>query len=158
MSHILYRWGRWAAGHPWRTVGIWVILAVAVAALGRTAGHPLDNTMEAPGTDSKAAADLLTRADTGAGGLTSYVVATPRDDGETFFTSPQAQRDLAAGEQHLQGLKDQLGATDPAGLLAKDPHAAVAAQMVSPDGRVAIIRLQYPVIEKTDKSALAALT
>jgi uncharacterized membrane protein YdfJ with MMPL/SSD domain len=30
MSHILYRWGRWAALHPWRTVGTWVVLAVAV--------------------------------------------------------------------------------------------------------------------------------
>ncbi len=158
MSHILYRWGRWAAGHPWRTVGVWVVLAVAVAALANTAGHALDNTMEAPGTDSQAAAELLARADTGTGGLTSYVVATPRDKGETFLDSRQARRDLASVEHHLKGLKDELGVTDPAGLLAEDPQAAVAAQMVSSDGRVAIIRLQYPVIEKTDKSALAALT
>ncbi len=158
MSHILYRWGRWAAGHPWRTVGVWVVLAVAVTALGSTAGHPLDNTMAAPGTDSKAAADLLTRAGTGIGGLTSYVVATPRDPGQTFLSSPWARRDLATVEQHLTGLKDQLDASDPAGMLVQDPQAAVAAQMVSSDGRVAIIRLQYPVIEKTDKSALAALT
>ena len=158
MAHILYRWGRWAAGHPWRTVGIWVVLAVAVTALASSAGHPLDNTMETPGTDSKAAADLLARAGTGTGGLTSYVVATPRARGETFLNSRHARRDLARVEQHLQGLKDEVGASDPAGLLAENPKAAVAAQMVSPDGRVALIRLQYPVIEKTDKSALGALT
>ncbi|WP_395656007.1 MMPL family transporter [Nocardioides sp.] len=158
MSHILYRWGRWAAGHAWTTVGIWVVLAVTVAGLASTAGHALDNTMEAPGTDSAAAAELLSRADTGTGGLTAYVVATPRSEGETFLGSPQARRDLAAVEQQLRGLEDQLGATDPAGALERDPQAAVAAQMVSPDGRVAIVRLQYPVIEKTDKSALAALT
>jgi RND superfamily putative drug exporter len=158
MSQLLYRWGRWAAGHAWMTVGIWVVLAVAVAALASTAGHPLDNTMAAPGTDSKAAADLLARAGTGTGGLTSYVVATPRAEDKSFLDSPRARRDLAEVEQQLSGLKDQLGATDPAGLLAKDPEAAVAAQQVSADGRVAIIRLQYPVIEQTDKSALAALT
>ena len=158
MSHILYRWGRWAASHAWRTVGIWVVLAVAVTALASTAGHALDNTMEAPGTDSAAAAALLDRADTGTGGLTAYVVATPRAEGESFLTSPRAQRDLAAVEQQLRGLTDQLGATDPAGMLADDPQGAVAAQMVSPDGRVAIIRLQYPVIGETDKSALAALS
>lgn len=158
MSHILYRWGRWAAGHPWRTVGAWVVLAVAVTALGSTAGHPLDNTMTSPGTDSEAAAELLSGADAGTGGLTAYVVATPRDEDATFFGSAQARRDLAAVEQQVSGLKDQLGVTDPAGALADDPQAAVAGQMVSPDGRVAIIRLQYPVIEKTDKSALGALT
>lgn len=158
MSHILYRWGRWAAGHAWTTVGIWVVVAVAVAGLASTAGHALDTSMEAPGTDSAAAADLLARADSGTGGLTAYVVATPRSESETFLGSPQARRDLAAVEQQLRGLKDQLGATDPAGVLDRDPQAALAAQMVSADGRVAIIRLQYPVIAETDKSALAALT
>lgn len=158
MSRILYRWGRWAASHAWTTVGAWALLAIAVIALSSTAGHPLDNTMAAPGTDSKAAADLLARVDKGAGGLTAHVVATPRTAGETYFNSARAQHDLATVTKQLHGLKDLLSTTDPAGLLAKDPQAAVAAQMVSRDGRIAIIRLQYPVIEKTDKSALAALS
>ena len=113
--------------------------------------------MSTPGSDSQAAAEMLAAADTGAEGLTSYVVATPRAAGDTFFESAQARADLADLEQSLTGLQDLVGATDPAGMLATDRQGAVDAQMVSPDGRVALIRLQYPAIEQTDKSALAAL-
>ncbi|MEZ5095991.1 MAG: MMPL family transporter [Nocardioides sp.] len=75
----------------------------------------------------------------------------------TFFTSAPARADLAKLERSLAGVRDLVGATDPAGLLASDRKAAVAEQLVSPDGRVAMIRLQYPAIEDTDKGALTAL-
>ncbi|HQR28147.1 MAG TPA: MMPL family transporter, partial [Nocardioides sp.] len=157
MSHVLYLWGRWAARRPWVAIATWLFLAVAVTAASATVGHALDDTMTTPGSDSQAAADLLAAADTGADGLTSYVVATPRAAGDTFFDSARARAGLADLEQSLTGLPDLVGATDPAGMLATDQQGAVDAQMVSPDGRVALVRLQYPAIEKTDKSALAAL-
>jgi RND superfamily putative drug exporter len=157
MSHLLYRWGRWAARRPWVAIGVWLVLAVSITAASATVGHALDDTMSTPGSDSQAAADLLAGADTGAGGLTAYVVATPLAAGDTFFTSTEARAELAGLEQSLTGLTDLVGATDPAGVLATDQQAAVDAQMVSPDGRVALVRLQYPPIDQTDKSSLAAL-
>ncbi len=157
MSHVLYRWGHWVARRPWVAIGMWLVLAVAVTGASVTVGHPLDDSMSSPGTDSQAATDLLASADTGAEGLTSYVVATPREAGDTFFTSASARADLASLQQSLSGLPDLVSATDPAAALATDREAAVAGQLVSPDGRVAMIRLQYPAIEQTDKSALVAL-
>jgi len=157
MSSLLYRWGRWSARRPWIAIGLWLVLAVAVTTAGATVGHPLDDSMSSPGSDSQAANDLLASTDSGAGGLTSYVVATPREPGTTFFDSPAAVTELGRLEQSLVGLRDLQGASDPAGVLTQDRQAAVDAQMVSPDGRVALIRLQYPPIEHTDVQALTAL-
>ena len=157
MSHILYRWGRWAASHAWRTVGIWVVLAVAVTALASTAGHALDNTMEAPGTDSAAAAALLDRADTGTGGLTAYVVATLRAEGESFLTSPSPARPRRRGAA-APGADGPARGDRPGRDAGRRPAGRRRGPDGLPDGRVAIIRLQYPVIGETDKSALAALS
>ena len=63
MSHLLYRWGRWAARRPWVAIGVWLALAVAVTAASSTVGHALDDTMSTPGSDSQAAIDLLESAD-----------------------------------------------------------------------------------------------
>ena len=80
MSRLLYRWGRWSATRPWIAIGAWVLLSVLVVAASAGFGKQLDDSMAAPGTDSQAAADLLAGADSGAGGLTAYVVATPSQD------------------------------------------------------------------------------
>jgi RND superfamily putative drug exporter len=113
--------------------------------------------MASPGTDSQAATDLFSGPEPGARGLTAYVVATPRAAGDTFFASGQARDDLADLRESLTGLPHLLGTTDPAAALAAGQQNAVSTQQVSPDGRVAIIRLQYPAIEQVDKTALAAL-
>ncbi len=157
MTHLLYRWGRWAARRPWRAIGVWIVLAFAVVSASALRGHPLDDTMTTPGTDSAAAATLLARTGTGSGGLTAYVILTPRDAEATFFASPQARADLAKVERSLDALPHLLGATDPAALIASGQAAAIDAQAVSRDGRIAIVRLQYPPIDNVDKSALTAL-
>ena len=94
MSRLLYRWGRWSATRPWFAIGAWVLVSVLVVAASAGFGKQLDDSMAAPGTDSQAAADLLAGADSGAGGLTAYVVATPSQDSETFVDSRQARVDL----------------------------------------------------------------
>ena len=91
MSRLLYRWGRWSATRPWIAIGAWVLLSVLVVAASAGFGKQLDDSMAAPGTDSQAAADLLASADSGAGGLTAYVVATPSQDSETFVGLPAGQ-------------------------------------------------------------------
>ena len=141
MSRLLYRWGRWSATRPWIAIGAWVLLSVLVVAASAGFGKQLDDSMAAPGTDSQAAADLLAGADSGAGGLTAYVVATPRQDSVTFVDSRQARVDLDQLESAVGELPKVLGTT----------------QEVSPDGRVALLRVQYPEIGELAVSDLAAL-
>mgnify|MGYP006321627081 CR=1 FL=1 len=38
MSNLLYRWGRAAARHPWRMIGAWVLVAIAVFAVNSGVG------------------------------------------------------------------------------------------------------------------------
>ena len=56
LAHRLYRWGRYAATHPWRVVAAWLVAAVAVVAAGSTFGQPFEDTFGAPGVDSEKAA------------------------------------------------------------------------------------------------------
>ena len=141
MSRLLYRWGRWSATRPWIAIGAWVLLSVLVVAASAGFGKQLDDSLAAPGTDSQAAADLLAGADSGAGGLTAYVVATSSQDGETFVDSRQARVDLDQLESAVGDLPKVLGTTAE----------------VSPDGRVALVRVQYPEIGELAGSDLAAL-
>jgi putative drug exporter of the RND superfamily len=141
MSRLLYRWGRWSATRPWIAIGAWVLLSVLAVAASAGFGKQLDDSMAAPGTDSQAAADLLAGADSGAGGLTAYVVATPRQDSVTFVDSRQARVGLDQLESAVGELPKVLGTT----------------QEVSPDGRVALLRVQYPEIGELAVSDLAAL-
>ena len=141
MSRLLFRWGRWSATRPWIAIGAWVLLSVLVVAASAGFGKQLDDSMAAPGTDSQAAADLLAGADSGAGGLTAYVVATPSQDSVTFVDSRRARVDLDQLESAVGDLPKVLGTT----------------QEVSPDGRVALLRVQYPEIGELAVSDLTAL-
>ncbi len=141
MSRLLYRWGRWSATRPWIAIGAWVLLSVLVVAASAGFGKQLDDSMAAPGTDSQAAADLLAGVDSGAGGLTAYVVATPSQDSVTFVDSRQARVGLDQLESAVGELPKVLGTT----------------QEVSPDGRVALLRVQYPEIGELAVSDLASL-
>ena len=84
-------------------------------------------------------------------GLGADVVLTPRDDGESFFDSPEARAEVAEVQAAVAALPNVLGTSDPAGALAQGREAAVDSGVVSPDGQVALIRVQYP--EREDLSA-----
>ncbi len=157
MSHLLYRLGRFAARRPWTVIGIWLAVTVVVVGSSVTFGRELEDTFDAPGLDSSEALALLTTAKSESAGLDSLVVLTPLDPQETFFDSPQAQAELAAVQARVMGLPNVLGSTDPAGVLIEDPELAVAQSLVSPDGRIALIRIQHPVVEELDAGDLTNL-
>ncbi|WP_198676011.1 MMPL family transporter [Kribbella monticola] len=134
MSHALYRLGRYAARRPWTVIGTWLIVSVLVVAASSAFGHKLEDSMGAPGLDSQQATDLLTRTDQA--GLTAQVVVTPADRSTTFLDSAAARAALTTVRAAATELPNVLAAGDP-----------VRDGTISPDGRVAVIRLQYPVQE-----------
>jgi putative drug exporter of the RND superfamily len=157
MTHGLYRLGRFAARRPWAVIGAWLVVAVLVIAVSGAQGRDLEDTFEVPRLDSQQARELLTAAGSDRAGLTAHVVATPRDEGATFYDSPRARAALAEIQDGAAALPAVLGTSDPAGALAAGSSGAASSGAVSPDGRVAVIRLQYPVVEELSRNDLEDL-
>ncbi|MFF8267961.1 MMPL family transporter [Streptomyces sp. NPDC016562] len=151
LSKALLRLGAGAARHPWRVIASWLVAATlavlaAVAFGGRTA-----DSMTAPGLDSQRAAELIERAGTGQEGMTAQLVVTPLDDGATFFDDDGARTALTRLRAEVKRLPHVLGTSDPAGALDTGGDTAVRGGLVSADGRIAVVRVQYP-----DQSRLSA--
>ncbi|MFB6613561.1 MMPL family transporter [Streptomyces sp. NPDC056367] len=151
LSKALLRLGASAARRPWRVIAAWLVAATlavlaAVAFGGRTA-----DSMTAPGLDSQRAAELIERAGTGQEGMTAQVVVTPLDVGATFFDHGSARTALTRLQTEVKRLPHVLGTSDPAGALDAGGATAVRGGLVSADGRIAVVRVQYP-----DQSRLSA--
>ena len=127
MSGALERLGRFAARRPWVVIATWAAVCIVVVTSAAAFGRELDDPFEAPGLDSHRATELLTRAGSADMGLGADVVVTPRDPEETCRRPGCADR-RGPGPGGGGGLPHVLGTSD----------------LVSPDGRVALIRIQYP--------------
>lgn len=156
MSTFLYQLGRSAARHPWRVLLVWLVAAASVVGASSAFGRELEDSFAVPGLDSQQALELLSAAQSESAGLTAQVVLTPRSGG-SFFDDPAAQIELAAAQAELAALPSVLGSSDPAGALALGPDQAATTGSISPDGTIALIRLQYPVTEEASPADLEAL-
>jgi putative drug exporter of the RND superfamily len=141
LSKALFRLGGSAARHPWRVIAAWVLAAAlavvaAIAFGGRTA-----DSMTAPGLDSGRAAELIKLAGTGQDGTTAQVVVTPVDSGATFSDHGAATAALARLQDEVRRL----------------PHVLGVNELVSADGRIAVVRVQYPDQSQLSTEDLAAL-
>ncbi len=130
MTNALYRLGRYAVRRPWAVIGAWVVVSLMILGASGAFGQQLEDTFGVPGHDSQKAVDLLSRTGSNQAGLTAQVVATPRDGG-TFSDSADARKALAEVRTAVAGL----------------PSVVATGSSASGDGRVAIIRVQYPVME-----------
>ncbi|MEU7296746.1 MMPL family transporter [Streptomyces exfoliatus] len=151
LSKALLRLGASAARHPWRVIAAWLVAAtLAVLAAVAFGGRNADS-MTAPGLDSQRAAELIERAGTGQEGMTAQVVVTPLDGAATFFDHDSARTALTRLQTEVKRLPHVLGTSDPAGALDAGGDTAVRGGLVSADGRIAVVRVQYP-----DQSRLSA--
>ncbi|WP_432174733.1 MMPL family transporter [Streptomyces sp. Tue6028] len=151
LSKALLRLGASAARHPWRVIAAWLVAAtLAVLAAVAFGGRNADS-MTAPGLDSQRAAELIERAGTGQEGMTAQVVVTPLDGAATFFDHGSARTALTRLQTEVKRLPHVLGTSDPAGALNAGGDTAVRGSLVSADGRIAVVRVQYP-----DQSRLSA--
>lgn len=131
MSHKLYMLGRMAAAHPWRVIGVWFVIAATVIAASATVGKDLEDSFAVPGLDSQVALDLLTEAQSAQAGATARVVVTPLDDAASFADSATME---SLGEARA--------------VFAELPQlVAVSEPILSEDARIAMLNLQYPVLE-----------
>ena len=157
MSQSLYRMGKLSARRPWVVIGTWLMLAVFVVGAASAFGHKLEDSFRVEGLDSQQANDLIAAAGTGQEGLTAQVVVTPRGDTATFFDSAPARAALAKVQSDAAALPRVLSTSDPSGPLAAGPDEARNSGVVSPDGRVALVRVQYPTLEALTAADLVNL-
>ncbi|MFE9928581.1 MMPL family transporter [Streptomyces sp. NPDC005533] len=153
LSKALLRLGTGAARHPWRVIAAWLLAAMLAVLAALAFGGRTADSMTAPGLDSQRAAELIARAHTGQEGMTAQIVVTPREGGTTFFDSHSgsARTALTRLQTEVQRLPHVLGTNDPAQALDADRDTAVRSGLVSADGRIAVVRVQYP-----DQSRLSA--
>jgi hypothetical protein len=142
--------GTGAARHPWRVIAAWLLAAIAF-------GGPTADAITAPGLDSGQAAQLVQRAGTGQQEVTAQVVVTPIDTGRTFFDHAAPCTALARLQAELRRLPHVLAASDPVGALDQGADAAVRGGLVSTDGRIAVVRVQYPDRDQLSAKDLNAL-
>ena len=130
MTRFLTRLSRLAVRRPWAVIGAWLLLAVVVVAGSSAFGRTLVDDTSVPGLDSQQAVDLLARAGSSDAGVTAQVVITPQD-GDATWDDPALQAELRSVRAQLAALDHVVAVSDPA-------------TAVSPDGRVALARVQYP--------------
>lgn len=134
MSSALYRLGRFAARRPGRVIGAWLVVALLVIVAAATLGRDLEDSFAVPGLDSHTAVELLSDAGSDRAGLTARVVATPAD-GAAFASSDTARRALDDLVDELRSLPNVLATSE-------------GDDQMSPDGDLALITVQYPVLEE----------
>ncbi|MFF4102666.1 MMPL family transporter [Streptomyces sp. NPDC001903] len=151
LSKALLRLGGGAARHPRRVIAAWLVAATLVVLAAVAFGGRNADSMTAPGLDSQRAAELIERAGTGQEGMTAQVVVTPLDGTATFFDHDGARTALTRLQTEVKRLPHVLGTSDPVGALDAGGDTAVRGGLVSADGRIAVVRVQYP-----DQSRLSA--
>jgi RND superfamily putative drug exporter len=123
MTAPLYAIGRFCSRHHWPVIGAWIALAVALLAIGHSAGSKTSENLTLPGTDSTTATELLEdNLPEQAYGSNPLVMEAPRGK---QLTEPQYAAAVAETEKRLNALPDVNSAVSPlspegAAFLSKD--------------------------------------
>jgi RND superfamily putative drug exporter len=145
MSQILHRWGRVAARHPWRMIGLWLVVAVAVLGLEATVGGETSDDWSIPGTEAQLGSDVLEAGFPTEGGVAGRVVfADPDGD----VTDSEARAVIGETLAAFAGGPNVLSVTDP---------FDAAQPAISPDGSVAFATVRYSVDPPGAEEGEAAL-
>ena len=123
MSRILYLIGAGAARHPWRVVAGWLLAATLVTVLASAFGGTMQDSFKIPGSDTQRTNDMLADRFPAMSGTTARVVA--HDEGGAL--------DLAELEPVRTALEEMPSVS------------RVAPTALSPDGKTAVISVQYDV-------------
>ena len=116
MSAFLFRLGRSSARHPFRVLGLWIVIAIAIVALQGAGGGQFVNRFRVPGAESQHAADVLNERFPSHGGQTSRIVLHTdhgRLDDATHAATVRQVRDELAHSHDVAGVAP--GATSPDG-------------------------------------------
>ncbi len=97
------------AHHPWRAIGIWVLVIAAIGVASNTLGGALQNNFSIPNSDAQKATDLLQKRFPARAGDSATIVF--HTDGK--LTDPAAKQAVAAALAAATKVTHVTGAGDP---------------------------------------------
>ncbi len=97
------------AHHPWRAIGIWVLVIAAIGVASNTLGGALQNNFSIPNSDAQKATDLLQKRFPARAGDSATIVF--HTDGK--LTDPAAKQAVAAALAAATKVSHVTGAGDP---------------------------------------------
>jgi RND superfamily putative drug exporter len=141
----LARLAKACAGHPWRTLAVWLALIVTVAFSASAFGGKLANDITIPGSDAQQAVDLLEeRFPERSGDSTQLVFYS--DEGLNNAEAKEAIKDASAAASKIEGV-----------VSVGDPYAQKGGGL-SKDGRIGFVEVQFDKpgyeVESTDVEQL----
>lgn len=130
MATLLYRLGRASLRHRRLVVAVWLVVLVGLGLAAATLRGPTASNFTMPGTESQQALDLLAERFPAASGATGTIAVKAPAPGR--LGTPEGQAVVKAVVQEAATLPGVVGAVDP-----------FQAQALSPDGRYALIQVQF---------------
>ncbi len=130
MSNWLYRLGRTAARQRIWFVAGWIMIALVLVMVDRTAGGGTVDNFEVPGVESQQAIDLLKDKFPERSGATAMVVF---HTAEGSVTDPDSAAGIAATVAEVRALDHVVGVTEP----------LASPRSISPDGATAFASVQF---------------
>ncbi len=118
------------ARHPWRAIGVWVLLIAAIIAGSQTLGGELQNNFSIPDSDAQRAGDLLEERFPARAGDSATIVFRAEDG----IGNADAKAAVAAALEAASGVAHIVG--------TGDPFTGESGQ-VSEDGTVAYADVQF---------------
>src|ERR1700709_2674750 len=111
MTGPLYAIGRWCSRHHWPVIGVWIVLAVALVAIGQASGSKTSENLTLPGTGSTQATELLEEnLPEQAYGSNPLVLEAPAG---AKLSEPKYAGAIAETVTNLEALPDVNSATSP---------------------------------------------
>ena len=138
MSEFLFRLGRRCARHPFRTMGVWLLIAVAVLGLRDSVGGEYEDNFTVPGVESQRATDLLEERFPEQAGKSGRVV---------FHVDEGRLDEEPARSAVVTVLEDLTEGTDVVGV--SDPYDA-RGPTIAPDGKTGFATVQYTTLTLTE--------
>lgn len=130
MSDWLYRLGRRAAARRRLVLAGWILVAVILVLVDRTAGSRTVDNFEVPGVESQQSMDLLRDRFPERSGATAMVVFHTVDGS---VTDPEASQGIATTIAEVRSLDHVVGVSDP----------LATPRSISPDGATAFASVQF---------------
>ncbi|MFC0503179.1 MMPL family transporter [Micromonospora costi] len=144
MATLLYRLGRGSLRRRRLVVAIWLVVLVALGLAAAFLRGPTASNFTMPGTESQRALDLLAQQFPAASGATGTIAVKAPAEGQ--LGTPQGQAVVKEIVQEAGQVPGVIGAVDP-----------FTAGAVSPDGRYALIQVQFATgsdeVDDTERAA-----
>ncbi|NNE95050.1 MAG: MMPL family transporter, partial [Acidimicrobiales bacterium] len=139
------RLGRWSFKHPWRVIGGWVAILVAVAGTLGSIGPAYDGTFEIPESES---ADGFAIIDDKFGGVGSGLQGSIVFRAEQGVDDPEVQEAITAYIDEI--LTETADGEQFEGMQIQSPYLAGAESQISPSGQIAYAAVSLP--QTTDQT------